>query len=84
MIWVVGVVFSFIMFVVIPQQETKTNIALIQKDIATINSNHLTHLQSYAEEIKALQAQQAKEQEKQTELMERMVKLETELNQLQK
>lgn len=73
LVWVTGVVFSFIMFVVIPQQETKTSIALIQKDIATINTNHLTHLQTYAEEIKALKEQEAEDEKEQTQLMTQMV-----------
>jgi len=30
LVWVAGVVFSFIMFVVIPQQESAKNIALIK------------------------------------------------------
>ena len=73
LVWVTGVIFGFIMFVVIPQQETKTSIALIQKDISTINTNHLTHLQSYAEDIKDLKAQEAKDEAEQTELMKQVV-----------
>jgi len=80
LIFLTGTVFSFIMFVVIPQQETKTSIALIQKDIAVINSNHLTHLQTYAEEIKALKEQEAEDEKEQTELMKQIIKIQTEVD----
>lgn len=73
LIWITGIVFSFIMFVVIPQQEAKTSIALIQKDISTINTNHLTHLQNFADEIKDLKTQEAKDEEEQTKLMTQIV-----------
>lgn len=69
LVWVTGVVFSFIMFVVVPQQETKTNIALIQQSIKKIEENHLTHLQNYAEEIKELKSEQAELETEQIELM---------------
>lgn len=83
-IWIVGVVFSFIMFVVIPQQETKTSIALIQQSITTIEKNHLTHLEGYAEIISKVQVQQANlenrqltsEEKNQKEHMEMMKTLE--------
>jgi len=68
-VWVTGVVFSFIMFVVIPQQETKTNIALIQQSIKKIEENHLTHLQDYAEEIKEVKQEQKELDEEQIKLM---------------
>ena len=68
-VWVTGVVFSFIMFVVIPQQETKTNIALIQQSIKKIEENHLTHLQDYAEEIKEVKQGQKELDEEQIKLM---------------
>ena len=69
LVWVAGVVFSFIMFVVIPQQETNTNIALIQQSIKKIEENHLTHLQDYAEEIKEVKADQKELDAEQVELM---------------
>lgn len=69
LVWVAGVVFSFIMFVVIPQQETNTNIALIQQSIQKIEENHLTHLQDYAEEIKEVKAEQKELDAEQVELM---------------
>lgn len=77
LIWVTGVVFSFIMFVVIPQQETKTSIALIQASITTIEKNHMAHLQGYAEEIADLKAQEAKDEEEQTKLMQQLIKIDT-------
>jgi hypothetical protein len=80
LIFLTGTVFSFIMFVVIPQQETKTSIALIQKDIAVINTNHLTHLQTYAEEIKTLKEQEAEDEKEQTELMKQIIKIQTEVD----
>lgn len=80
LIFLTGTVFSFIMFVVIPQQETKTSIALIQKDIATINTNHLTHLQTYAEEIKELKEHEAENEKTQTLLMEKIIKIDTTLD----
>jgi len=84
LVWVVGVVFSFIMFVVIPQQETKTSIALIQQSITTIEKNHLTHLEGYAKIISEVQVQQANlenrqltsEEKNQKEHMEMMKTLE--------
>jgi len=83
-VWVTGVVFSFIMFVVIPQQETKTSIALIQQSITTIEKNHLTHLEGYAKIISEVQVQQANlenrqlasEEKNQSEHMEMMKTLE--------
>lgn len=69
LVWIIGMVFSFIMFVVIPQQETNTNIALIQQSIKKIEENHLAHLQDYAEEIKEVRADQKELDVEQVELM---------------
>lgn len=82
LIFLTGTVFSFIMFVVIPQQETKTSIALIQASIMTIEKNHLTHLQGYAEEIKDLREQQAEDEKEQTDLMKAVIKVQTEVDNL--
>ena len=76
---IVGVVFSFIMFVVVPQQKTATDIALIQASIKKIEENHLTHLQSYAEEIKEIKAKEAEEEKLQTDLMKKLVEVSTRL-----
>lgn len=51
---IIVTIFSFIMFIVTPQQKSATNIALIQQSVEKIEKNHLTHLQNYAEEIKTL------------------------------
>jgi len=63
LIGIIAVVFSFIMFFVVPQQRTATDIALIQQNIKKIEENHLTHLQGYAEEILNLKEESDKRQE---------------------
>lgn len=60
---IVGVTVAVIMFIVSPNYTNEKNIALIQKDIEDIKSNHMTHLQNYAEEIKNLKVEQV-DQEK--------------------
>jgi len=79
LIWVVGVVFSFIMFIVIPQQENNTNIALIQQSIDIINTNHLTHLQDFGDELTDLATIQAEQAKLQTELMRELTVVSTQL-----
>ena len=41
--------------------ETKTSVALIQKDINTINTNHLTHIQAELEKKTKIDDEQTKE-----------------------
>lgn len=65
-LWMVSVVFS-------PMNAIKTDIALIQKDISTINSNHLTHLQKYAEEIKDIKQRQSSEDQEIIELQKQIL-----------
>jgi len=79
LVWVVGVVFSFIMFIVIPQQENSKNIALIQQSIDTINTNHLTHLQDFGDELTELAEVQAEQAKTQTELMRELTTVSTRL-----
>jgi len=43
-----------------PDNKMSSSLQLIQKDISIINSNHLTHLQTYAEEIKELKERDIK------------------------
>ena len=69
LVWVVGVVFSFLMFVVFPQQEIKTNISLIQQSIGTIEKNHLKHIEDYALEIKEMKQEQADLEKQQLEVL---------------
>lgn len=52
-----------------------TDISLIQKDINTINTNHLTHLQNYAEEIKKLDEKDTKQDEQIIEMNNTMGKV---------
>lgn len=81
---IIGVVFGFIMFVVVPQQKTSTDIALIQQSIKKIEENHLTHLQNYAEEIKELKTHEADDEKTQTELMKKLIQVDTKLEEHEK
>lgn len=60
--FIIGVVL-FVVGGIAPYYGIKQDIALIQKDVSTINANHLTHTQDLAQEIKdtvsLMQAQQA-------------------------
>lgn len=49
--FVIGIV-GFVMGVVAPYYSMKQDMALIQQSISIINSNHLTHTQDLAQEIK--------------------------------
>lgn len=49
--FVIGVV-GFVIGVVAPYYQMKQDVSLIQQSIAVINSNHLTHTQDLAQEIK--------------------------------
>jgi len=80
----VSVVFGFIMFVVVPQQKTSTDIALIQASIKKIEENHLTHLQTYAEEIKEIKNEESEEKKIQTELMKKLIEVDTKLTEHEK
>lgn len=59
--FILGIV-AFVMGVVAPYYQMKQDVALIQQSIATINSNHLSHTQDLAQEVKdtvkVLQSQQ--------------------------
>lgn len=60
--FILGVI-GFVMGVVTPYYSLKQDTALIQKDIAIINSNHLSHTQDLAQDVKdvvlLVQSQQA-------------------------
>ena len=79
LIFLVGTVFSFIMFVVIPQQESAKNIALIQQSIDTINKNHMSHLQDFGNELTELSEVQVEQAKTQTELMKEITVIGTRL-----
>lgn len=68
--FVIGVV-GFVMGVVTPYYQMKQDVALIQKDISTINSNHLAHVQDLSQEvkdvIKLVEAQQSQINNMQTQ-----------------
>lgn len=49
--FVIGIV-GFVMGVVAPYYQMKQDVALIQRDISIINSNHLSHTQDLAQSIK--------------------------------
>lgn len=49
--FIIGIV-GFVMGVVAPYYQMRQDMALIQKDIATINTNHLAHTQDLAQSIK--------------------------------
>lgn len=59
--FIIGIV-GFVIGVVSPYYQMKQDVALIQKDISTINSNHLLHTQDLAQQLKetvtAVQSQQ--------------------------
>ncbi len=54
---------GFVMGVVAPYYQMKQDVALIQKDISIINSNHSAHIQDLSQEVKdvvrLVEAQQA-------------------------
>jgi len=79
LIFLTGTVFSFIMFVVIPQQETAKNIALIQQSINNINTNHEAHLQDFGAELVKLSEIQTEQTKTQTELMKEITVFSTRL-----
>ena len=60
--FILGVI-GFVMGVVTPYYSLKQDVALIQKDISTINSNHMQHTQDLAQGLKdtitLVQSQQA-------------------------
>lgn len=78
-VWIVGLVFSVVNWIIIPQQRTATDVALINASIKKIEENHLTHLQNYTEEIKEIKESELKEQEEQTKLMAEIIKIQTKL-----
>ena len=49
-IYIIGIVFSFIMFVIRPNYEIKEQISLIKQSVHVIETNHLTHIQKSLEE----------------------------------
>ncbi len=57
---VASLVFTFVFWVILPINTIQLTVGQQGKDIATINTNHLTHLQNYAEEIKELKADDTK------------------------
>ncbi len=79
-IWIIGLVFGITKFVVIPQQQTSKDIALINESIKKIEENHLTHLQNYAEEIKDIKVKQEAEDKEQVELMKAITTINAKLN----
>lgn len=60
---IVGVAFGVINWVYSPAKQMDKDISLIQKDIAVINNNHITHLQGYAEEIRNMKADDDRQEE---------------------
>lgn len=61
---IIAAVFWTINWITSPITAVQKDIALIQKDIQIINTNHLTHLQNYAEEIRVLKQKEADEDKK--------------------
>ena len=49
--FIIGIV-GFVVGVVAPYYQMKQDVSLIQQSISVINSNHLTHTQDLAQEIK--------------------------------
>jgi hypothetical protein len=49
--FVLGII-GFVIGVVAPYYQMKQDVALIQKDIAIINTNHMAHVQDLSQEIK--------------------------------
>lgn len=52
-----GLLMWILMYVFSPIAQVKTDIALIQKDISTINSNHEAHIQDILKNIEELKKQ---------------------------
>lgn len=69
--FIIGII-VFVAGIVAPYYDQKQDIALIQKDITTINSNHMTHIQDNTETIKELKQQQVEMQSEILELMRNM------------
>lgn len=76
---IMGVFIAGFLYVTQPTNALDKNIALIQKDISVINSNHLTHLQNYAEEIKNMKQQDAELAEELEEISLILMQIKTEL-----
>lgn len=55
--FIIGIV-VFVLGGVAPYYSIKQDIALIQKDIEIINSNHLSHVQDLTQEIKDIKKEQ--------------------------
>jgi len=68
---------SILTSILVPFYMIKTDIALIQKDIAVINTNHLSHLQNYAEEITELKKADSEQQAKYEELLKIVIQNQT-------
>ena len=60
---IIGMAFGVINWIYSPAKQMDKDISLIQKDVAIINNNHLTHLQNYAEEIKNMKGDDRQEQQ---------------------
>lgn len=65
----------FVVGVVGPYYDIKTQMALIQQDQSTIKSNHLQHLQDIAQDIKDIKEEQSGQQKQIIELQKQILVL---------
>ena len=69
------VVLSFGLGVVAPYYQMKEDIALIKKDISTINANHEVHIQDIMQSLKDIQEDQTVQNDKIITLQESVIRL---------
>lgn len=68
-------VLGFAFGVVAPYYTMKQDVALIQKDISNINSNHIVHIQDLTQEIKDIALEQKAQNERMIQLQEAIIRL---------
>lgn len=70
------VIIGFVVGFVAPFYAMKQDIALINKDISVINSNHEVHIQDIMQQIKDIQNDQLTQNDKLISLQEQIIRLE--------
>ena len=74
----IGLVISIVVFltgVLVPYFSIKTDIALIQQSIETINTNHLQHMQDLEQQVKDLETEQTVQNDKIIANQEAIIKI---------
>lgn len=70
-----SVVLGVALFITRPDTQMQQDIALIQKDIYLINTNHLTTVENNAQRLKEIQADVDKLEDKTAELDRKLIKI---------